>query len=481
MALQLLQKVSRELGLSSLIASSRDTKLLCLQRFVRLFAYGCTTLILALYLSSVGVSDSRIGAFMSLTLLGDVAISFLLTLFADALGRRKILAFGAGLMTASGIIFSFTRNYWMMLAASVVGVISPSGNEIGPFKAVEESTLSHLTSLETRSDILAWYTLLGAAGTACGTIVCGWLVEKLQQVEGWKDTDAYRMVFILYACLGVVKMCLTLMLSRGCEAEKDKPPAYEALEMGNQDVEAEGLLDTEDEDQESGSEREPEPGPPTREPSSPQQKGIFRRLIPSISHESRTLVLKLCLLFGIDSTASGLVPLSWMTYFFSRKFSLPEGNLGTLFFVTNIISSASTLVASSIAKRIGLVKAMVFTHLPSAIMLALIPAPNVVWLAMIFLVLRSCTSSMDQAPRQAFLAAAVLPNERTAVMGMVNVVKTLSQSIGLAGTGLLAGGGKFWMAFVIAGSMKAGYDLAMLKMFSKYQTREQKQQEEEGK
>ena len=124
-AIYLLSKVGEELGVYSIIHSSRDTKLLCLQRFTRLFAYGASTLILALYLSSLGSSDARIGLFMTLTLLGDVVISFLLTLVADGLGRRRILVLGAALMSASGVIFATSGNYWILVAASIFGVISP--------------------------------------------------------------------------------------------------------------------------------------------------------------------------------------------------------------------------------------------------------------------------------------------------------------------------------------------------------------------
>lgn len=123
--LSILVRLKAELGLDSILKSSRDTKLLCLQRFVRLFAYGASTLILALYLSSLGVSDARIGLFMTLTLLGDVVISFGLTLFADGLGRRRMLVVGAALMSASGAIFVLNGNYWVLVAASIFGVISP--------------------------------------------------------------------------------------------------------------------------------------------------------------------------------------------------------------------------------------------------------------------------------------------------------------------------------------------------------------------
>ena len=124
-ATSLLKRIADELGVFSILHSPVDTKLLCLQRFTRFFAYGASTLILALYISSLGSSDARIGLFMTLTLLGDVVISFLLTLVADGLGRRRILMLGAALMGASGVVFAVSGNYWVLVAASIFGVISP--------------------------------------------------------------------------------------------------------------------------------------------------------------------------------------------------------------------------------------------------------------------------------------------------------------------------------------------------------------------
>ena len=281
---------------------------------------------------------------------------------------------------------------------------------------------------------------------------------------------AYRVIFGFYALLGIIKLFLSLMLSDKCEPEPEKQERHDAVELGA--VEAEGLL-ADDEDEVGGTSK-----PKLKPQAAPQLKNK-KSLWPDISPSSRAILAELCLLFAVDSLASGLVPASWIIFFFTRKFSISEGQLGTLFFVTNIIASASNLVASSISKRIGLIRTMVFTHLPSAVFLALIPLPTNAGLAMTFLILRSCTQSMDQAPRQAFLAAVVLPSERTAVMGVVNVVKTLSQSGGPSITGWLAGTNKFWLAFLIAGAMKASYDLGMLKMFLGYKTQEEKVEEDQ--
>lgn len=270
----------------------------------------------------------------------------------------------------------------------------------------------------------------------------------------------------MYTLLGILKLVLSLMLSDACEPQPEKDERHGDVELDA--VEAEGLLS--DDEGDTAKPSRPKPSVTT---AAIRKKSIWPRISPS----SRSILVKLCLLFAVDCFASGLVPQSWITYFFTRKFGLSEGDLGTLFFITNIISSISSLVASSISKRIGLIKTMVFTHMPSACFLALIPFPDSLAPSILFLFLRSSMASMDQAPRQAFLAAAVLPNERTAVMGVVNVVKTLSQSGGPVATGSLGGAGKFWLAFLIAGTLKIGYDLAMLKMFLGYKGREEESRE----
>lgn len=443
-------KVLDEFGLVSLWRSTIDTKLLCIQRFVRLFAYGGSTLILVAYFTELGITKAKSGLFMTLTLVGDTLISFLLTLFADALGRKAILALGASLMALSGVVFALSGNYWILLLAAIVGVISPSGNEIGPFRAIEESTLAHLTPAAKRGDIYAWYSLTGSTGAAAGMIVTGWLIRYMRESLAWEQLVVYRAVFWGYSALGVIKLLLALALSKACEAEKKQPdPAPTS------DPETAPLLADSDQ---------------SRKP----KKSTIRSFLPEISPESRIIVINLCLLFALDSFASGLASLSWATFFFHEKFNLREESLGSLFFTTNIIAAISMLLASSIAKRFGNVKTMVFTHLPSAIFLSLIGIPNSLPLAMTFLILRSCTQSMDVAPRSAFLAAVMLPNERTAVMGFINVVKTSSQSLGPFITGLLAGQKLFWVAFLLAGSLKAIYDLGMLAVFASHKTYEER-------
>ncbi|KAF2084348.1 MFS general substrate transporter [Saccharata proteae CBS 121410] len=448
----ILSRLNTEVGLKTIWKAPKDVHILFLARFLRMFAYGSVALILALYFSDLSISDERIGLFMTLTLLGDVAVSLLLTLVADSLGRRRILLFGSLCMALSGVIFALFGNYWILLLGAVIGVISPSGNEIGPFRAVEESTLAHLTDSEGRSDVFAWYVVLGTIGTAAGSITCGWMVEGLTKRSGWGELDAYRIVFWLYAGIGVMKALLTWTLSVRCEVEDRKQEPQQREEEEREQYE--GLLHEDDDE----TEDQTKPPPP---PSKPKSKNAFAQL----SWQTRWTLLKLCALFAIDSLASGMVPYSLINFFMDRKFHLPKSTLGTIVSVTWFISSISNIFSSAISKRIGLIKTMVFTHLPSAIFLMLLPAPRGLVLTIMLLVGRGALASMDQAPRSAFLSAVVLPEERTAVMGIVNVVKTLSQSGGPTVTGVLAGKDKFWIAFVVAGALKASYDLGMLAFF----------------
>ena len=302
--MSILTRALEETGLRTLWHSSRDVKLLCAQRFVRLFAYGGSTLILASYLSALEIPDDRIGVFMTLTLVGDVVISFLLTLFADAMGRKAVLALGSLLMTGSGVVFGLFGNFWILLVAAVLGVISPrcvysillvalakcltkkkkkkknSGNEIGPFRAVEESTLAHLVPDEVLSDIFAWYSLGGAAGTALGMMICGWIVNVLVASD-WGYIPACRVIFFVYAAVGVVKVLLNMGLSAKVEAESSTSSST------SEDASTEPLLNDRPEDR-------------------PQDRP---RSILSIDRRLALTVGSLFVFFGLDSFASGLASL----------------------------------------------------------------------------------------------------------------------------------------------------------------------------
>ncbi|KAI4958617.1 hypothetical protein J4E86_004221 [Alternaria arbusti] len=445
------QWLGRELGLATMKHAGKDVYILILARYIRLFAYGSVALILALFFQEQGFSDEQIGLFMSLTLLGDVVISLLLTLVADTLGRRRTLLLGAVSMAISGAVFATTSNYVALLLAAIVGVISPSGNEIGPFRAVEESTLAHLVAEDKRSDVYTWYVVLAVLGTSTGLAVGGVAVDNLQAIEGWTDLDAYRAIFWIYTGVGCVKALMTLFLSQRCEHSDWNDERNKSAVS----VETEPLLNNDETESRDTATRDAAPKKPKK----------FWHSLSKISKSSRIVLIKLCSLFFLDSLGSGMVPFSLINYYMERKFDLPKGKLGGIMSATWFVSTLGNVFASSLAKRLGLIQAMVFTHLPSSIFLALLPVPSGLALTICLLVGRSVLNSMDQAPRSAFLSIVVLPEERTAVMGVVNILKTLSQSSGPSLTGVLAGNDHFWVAFVAAGSLKAAYDLLLLAFF----------------
>ncbi|EDU46567.1 MFS-1 multi-domain protein [Pyrenophora tritici-repentis] len=441
--------LAHELGLATMRHAGKDVYIIILARYIRLAAYGAVALILALFFQEQGFSDEQIGLFMTLTLLGDVLISLLFTLIADTLGRRRILLLGAVSMAISGAVFATTSNYVALLLAAIVGVISPSGNEIGPFRAVEESTLAHLVAEDKRSDVYTWYVVLAVLGTSTGLAIGGVAVDSLQAIEGWSDLDVYRTIFWIYTGVGVVKALMTIFLSRKCEHD-------DWNENHHSTAEAEPLLN-------GNGNAESSDTALVEAPAKPKKK--LWDSVSTISKPSRVVLVKLCSLFFLDSLGSGMVPFSLINYYLERKFDLAKGTLGGIMSATWFVSTIGNVFASSVAKRIGLIQAMVFTHLPSSVFLALLPVPSGLAPTICLLVGRSILNSMDQAPRSAFLSIVVLPEERTAVMGVVNILKILSQSSGPSITGVLAGSNHFWVAFVVAGSLKAAYDLLLLAFF----------------
>ena len=272
----------KEFGLKSLQETGWDAWLIILSRSTRMLAYGAQSLILALFFAALKFSDAKIGLFMTLTLLGDVLLSLLLTLIADRFGRRRILFVGSLLMVWSGVVFARTENFWMLLFAAVIGVISATGSDHGPFRSIEESTLSHLTRPETRADVLAWYVTTSSVGSSLRTELSGRLVEILQHRD-WSLTEAYHAVYWVYVGVGIFNCCLTPLLSSNCEAKKT-----------TETEESEILLNEIDGDGNAQA---------TEVPRQSKKQGHFAQ----ISRETRSVMYKLWFLLIVDSLADGMV------------------------------------------------------------------------------------------------------------------------------------------------------------------------------
>lgn len=463
MAPSILSRFARFLGVNSLHATGRDAYIIITLRSLRMFSAGIPSLILALFFASLDFPDSRIGAFMTLTLLGDVVLSLLLTLVADKLGRRRILLFGSTMMVLSGTAFALSENFWVLLVAAVFGVISVTGADCGPFRAVEESVLSGLTDESTRSDVLAWYvtatTMAGAVGTEVAGRVVSWVEKRSGDVK-----KAYHVLFWGYAGFGIVGCTLCLLLSRRCEAAGEKRKEMIERERGGRNGEEEEvLLEAMAPTTTSGFDHthEAENQSPNIRVHSKTKQSYFSQ----ISKPTRNIMYKLWILLAIDSLADGMTPYSLMNYYIEGKFHLSKSTLGDITSSSQFLCAVSSIFAGPLSKHIGLINTMVFTHLPSSIASAFIPLPSSVGWTVGLLLFRAALNSMDQAPRTAFIAAVVKPEERTGVMGITSMLRTLAMSVGPSVTGILAGHNRFWAAFLATGICRIVYDLGLWVLF----------------
>ena len=398
--------------------ASRDLIFLFASRMIRMFSYGFLALVLVLYLSAEGMTGHAIGVLFTATLLGDAAITLLLSTRADRWGRRKTLRVGAGLIVLGGLAFACTDRFEFLLIAAVIGVISPSGYEVGPFLAIEHAALAQIIEPARRTLFFAWYNIAGTLATGFGSFFGGSLIRYLSNFN-MPILETYRMLILFYAGSGLVLWLLSFFLSTNTEIqqhEKDQTPAPPASWHG--------------------------------------------------LHASRGIVAKLSGLFAMDAFAGGFVVQSFLSYWFVKRFGADVATIGAIFLGANIMSAASNLLAPRLASRIGLVNTMVFTHLPSNLLLMLVPImPNLSW-AVILLLIRFSISQMDVPTRQAYVMAVVQPNERSAAAGITAVAR----SVGLGFAPFFAGclfattALMNWPLY-LAGGMKIVYDLLLYKNF----------------
>ncbi|KAF5020309.1 hypothetical protein F66182_7685 [Fusarium sp. NRRL 66182] len=445
----------RESGISALYFTGKDAWLLILSRTCRMFAFRAATLTIAQFFSELGFSDLRIGIFMSLTLLGDVVLGLVITLMADNLGRRKVLIAGGLLMSTSGAVFSYFENFWILLFAAITGVLSAGGADFGPFRAIEESMLSHITVPKTRADVLAWYVTTSSLGAAAGTEFAGRFVESMNKRQGWNWLDTYHATFWVYMLMGAFNVLFAALMSSNCEFNHDSGSDSDS-ELS--DEAAAGLLRDSIEEGEDARRRRL-----SVSSAAPRHTSRFSH----ISSGSRSVMYRLWFLLTIDSLADGMVSHTLTTYFLDLKFKLSKGTLGTVFSVAQILGTITTVFAGPLSRHLGLIKTMVYTHLPSSISVLVFPLPSGFAITVLLLFIRMGLNNMDQAPRSAFIAAVVKPEERTAVMGITTTLRTLAMATGPLLTGGLAESGKFWIAFVVGGLLRIMYDLGLWGMFVK--------------
>src|SRR6266545_3909687 len=395
------------------MAAPPDLKLLFATRALRMFAYGVGSVVLVLHLAAAGEGEARIGLLLSLTLLGDVAVSLAVTTRADRVGRRRMLALGGALVAATGAAFATTTAFPLLAAAATVGVLSPSGNEVGPFLPIEQAAIAQALAPERRTATFAWYQLTGALATAAGALAGGTCAEALQRA-GVVPLRSYQLLFAGYAAAGIALALLPLGLSAAVEAAPIVTPRLGAL----------GL------------------------------------------HASRRVVFRLSALFSLDAFAGGFVVQSFVAWWFHRRFGAGPAVLGGIFFGANVLAGISALSAAAIARRFGLVATMVFTHLPSNLLLAAVPLAPTLPVAVAILLARFSISQMDVPTRQSYTMAVVAPDERSAASGVTAIARSVGASVSPALTGLLFSIPLLFNApFFLAGGLKIIYDLLLFREF----------------
>jgi MFS family permease len=292
-------------------------------------------------------------------------------------------------------------------------VLSPSGAEVGPFLPIEQASLTEVTAASRRTGIYAWYNLVGSVATATGALVAGFAAGALQSA-GWPAIDAYRAILVGYAVAGLALVPIV----RAVSAKVEVPP-----------------VDT----------------------SIARTFGL---------HRSRGVVGRLAALFALDAFGGGLIVQSLLAFWFHERFGAPEPVLGAIFFGANILAAVSALAAARIAARIGLINTMVFTHLPSNVLLMLVPLMPTFELAVLVLLARFSISQMDVPARQSYTVSIVDPDERSAAAGITGVARTTGAALSpLIAAPLYAVPALAGVPFFLAGALKIAYDLALWRAF----------------
>jgi MFS family permease len=401
---------------ASLRGLDRDGRALFAMRTLRMFGYGFLAVVLVLYLDAIGLDALTIGIVLTLTLIGDTLVSLWLTTHADRLGRRRVLVAGSLLMVLAGVAFTLTDFVPLLILAATIGVLSPTGNEVGPFLAIEQAGLSQTVPDQRRTATFAWYNLVGYIATATGALSAG-LVSQFLLDRGVTEVDAYRAIVIGYALIGLVMAGGFWRLGPGIEA----PPR----ERGHDEIR--------------------------------EVLGLRR---------SRGVVLRLSALFSLDAFAGGFIPQSLMAYWFVVRFGVEPGVLGVIFFGANLLAAVSSLYAARIARRFGLINTMVFTHLPSNVLLLLVPLMPTLPLAVAVLLLRFSLSQMDVPTRQSYVISVVDPDERSAAAGVTGIARTVGAAISPSlSSVMMASSGFVSLPFYLAGGLKIVYDLLLYRDF----------------
>jgi MFS family permease len=394
-----------------------DARKLLLTRAIRGLADGLVSVALAAYLTDLGFRPFAVGAIVTGTLLGSAAVTLAVGLLGYRLSRKRILLGAAALMALTGFGFAGFTSFWPLMVVAVAGTLNPSSGDVSLFLPTEQAALAHTAAGPARTLSFAWYNLAGSLAGALGALASG--VPALL-ASHWRVSllIAERGVFVFYSLCAVACALVYPTLTPALEVPADKHPRNALA-------------------------------------------------------QSRRVVLRLAALFSLDSFGGGFVVQSLLVLWLYRRFHLDERTAAAVFFVAGTLSAFSQILSPRVAARIGLIRTMVYTHLPANIFLILAGLMPTASLSILFLLLRMAVSQMDVPARQAYVMAVVPPEERTAASSVTNVPRSLAAGLAPLISGMLLEKTTFGWPLVIGGALKAAYDLLLLFQFRAVRTREE--------
>jgi len=388
----------------------------------RMTGYGMLDVMFALYLVELGFDAFHIGLFISATLLGSAGLNLLVTRYALRLGRKRTLILLGGLTASAGLVLIFFKSFPLLVAVGLLGTLNFTGATNTSFAALDQSILAQIAPIEARNRTFGRYNTVALLARMAGALLSG-LPSQLRRLAGMPLLDGYRGLLFLFFLLGVVSMLCSWRLSGQVELE-----------------------------------------PEIREQPRPWHN-LTR---------SRKFIARLSLLFGVDALATGFIPQSLIVLWFSTRFGVGAGLMGPLYSGIRLLQAGAYPVAMRLADRFGLLNIIVFSHLPSQLLLFVIPFSPTLGVAIALLMVQQAMSHMDIPTRQAYIVAVVAPEERTAAVGLTNLVRNLTQGVSPSLSGLafklLEGG----LSFACAGALGTIYDLLMYFSFRSTQAEEAK-------
>ncbi len=387
---------------------ARTGKIILFEKAVRTIPYGFLGVLFPIYLSQLGFNPLLVGVVLTLTTVTSAFYTLVAGFVADRIGRRRTLIFFALTDSLAGAVLFLVASPWAPVLAGIVGNMTVGTGEVGPYLSLEHAILPRTIDSGKRTLGFSYYNLIGYGASATGSSLAG-----LPQFAG-SGQAVYRPLFLGYLLSGLAGAVLYSTLSKRVEHETSKGTSRSAL-----------------------------------------------------SKESKPTVLRLSALFGLDSFGGGFIGASIIPYYFFLRFQLQLSSLGPLIAATQVVTAASFLLAERIARRIGLVRTMVFTHIPSNLLLTAIPFATTTLLAVFLLLCRQSMSQMDVAARQSYVVSVVSESDRTAASSITNSTRSFTQSPSpfLAGYAIE----NLWVGspFVFAGTLKITYDLLLYRGFRK--------------